>query len=88
MATDTRAGVNIGSTLVCACLTDIVVCDGQNFRAILVAIRSPFGRASAELGGGLAVCERDNGCEVYEILHLDHICEAYSLSDVFGGQCG
>lgn len=74
MSTDTRAGIDIGSTVVCACLTDVVVCDSQHFRAILVAIRSLFGRASAELGGGLAVCERYSGCKVYEMLHVDHIC--------------
>ena len=73
MATDTRARVDIGGTVVCACLTDVVVCDGPHFRAVLVAIRSLFGRASAELGGGLAVCERDGGREVYEMLHVDHV---------------
>ena len=74
MATDTCAGVHIGGTVVYACLTDIVVYDGRHFRAILVAIRSTFGRASAELDGGLAVRDRDSGCEVYEMLHVDHIC--------------
>jgi hypothetical protein len=72
VATDACAGVDIGGTVVCACLTDVVVSDGLHFRAILIAIRSLFGRASAELGGGLAVCETDCSCEVYEMLHIDH----------------
>lgn len=74
MATDTRAGIDMGSTVVCACLTDIIVCDGPHFGAVLVAIRSLSGHASAELGGGLAVYESDTRCEVDKMLHVDHTC--------------
>lgn len=73
MTAEACDGVDVSCTVVCARLTDVVVGYGSYFRAILIAIWSLFGGSSTELGGGLAVGERDSGCEIDEMLHDDHV---------------
>jgi hypothetical protein len=74
MAADAGTRVDVGCAVVGTRLADVVVRNGCNLRAVLVAIRSTLSGTSTELASSLAVYKRDKGSEVYGVLHSRFVC--------------
>jgi hypothetical protein len=72
MATETSAWVDLYCTIVGTRLADVVVGDGPNLGAILIAVRVERSGTATQLTGGSAVGEgEEKGCDdEYGMLHV------------------